>query len=420
MKRLFTLVLLVGSTALAVIGAETTTNLATAVGDPRLRVFARQKRKQMEEFAAKLHLDVPSEAREFFQAAEAGDWKAVSNRFERIRYTTSRTETNPPLPNLNNVLYFPIHETLGAYDVFQRFDETMLQKFADGILRSIPPGSIYFGGTDPGRFVITVVRDTAQSPDIFVLTQNALADNRYMDYLRLTYGERLSLPATNEVKAAFQQYVNELKTRTPSPDEQVTYDKDGRINVRGVGGVMAVNGILAKWIFDHNKDKHEFYVEESYVIPWMYPYMEPHRLILKLNKEPMRELDPAVVAQDRKFWGALAKDLLSDPRFRDNEAASKTFSKLRSSIGSLYSYWHLTTEAEAALKQAQELYPISPEANFRLAQLYMEQNRFDDAIAVIKVLQQLDPSNKRLPGAIEQLREAKRRAEEKKPPTNPP
>jgi hypothetical protein len=33
-------------------------------------------------------------------------------------------------------------------------------------------------------------------------------------------------------------------------------------------------------IFDRNKE-HTIFVEESYVLPWMYPHLEPHGLILK-------------------------------------------------------------------------------------------------------------------------------------------
>ena len=140
----------------------TASQAATDV-DPRLKAFAALKRGQTEELAAKLHLDMPPEARGFFHAAEAGEWIAVSNSFERI---WPRSGTNGPLPGLRNVLYVPIHETFWAYAEFGRWEPTMLQKFADGILKSIPAGSIYFGGTDPGRFVVTAVRDVAKSPDI--------------------------------------------------------------------------------------------------------------------------------------------------------------------------------------------------------------------------------------------------------------
>lgn len=63
----------------------------------------------------------------------------------------------------------------------------------------------------------------------------------------------------------------------------------------------------------------------------------------------------------------------------------------------------MTKQAEYAFKQALGLCPESPEANFRLAQLYIEQNRVDDAIDVLTALQKLDPLNSKITSAIDQL-----------------
>ena len=98
------------------------------------------------------------------------------------------------------MLNIPIHETRGAFE-FCDWEPSLLQQYADGILSSIPDGSVYFDGTDPGRFLITMFRDTMKSPAIavltpkFVITQNVLVDTRYTEYLRLTQGDRLWLPS---------------------------------------------------------------------------------------------------------------------------------------------------------------------------------------------------------------------------------
>jgi hypothetical protein len=363
--------------------------------DPRLKTFAAQKRQQMEELAAKLHLDVPAEAHQFFKAAETGDWIAVSNCFERIRPSNG---TNGTMPALRNVLYVPIHETWGAYAEFNEWDGTMLQKFADGVLRSLPPGSIYFGGSGWGRFIITAVRDVARAPDPFILTQNGMVDSLYLEYLRQLYGNRIWIPTDEDVQQAFQQYVKEL----------------GAADAKSVGSVMAVTGILTKTIFDHNKAQHEFYVQESFVIAWIYPYLEPHGLIMKLNNEPLAKFDPAVVAEDRRHWDALTKELLADPKFLGNECGRQAFAKLRSAIGGIYMSHRLTKEAEAAFKQAIELGSTMPEAPFRLAQMYVEQNRHDDAVAVLEQFRRSSKPDPRLDEAIEQIRKMKRKAEQAK------
>jgi hypothetical protein len=422
MKRCFVVIISAAVLPLLAGCSNKTDEAGASAVDPRLKIFAEQKHRQTEQLAARLHIAVPKEFRQFFQAAEAGNFRAVDQYDGDCRRADSPA-ASAAQPNMQTALFVPFQETLAAYQDFHLLDAPLLQKFADGILQSIPSDSIYFGGTDPGRFIITAVRDTAHAPNIIVLTQNVLADTRYMDYLRLVDGQRLTLPTTSDVQAAFQQYADGAKGRPPTPDEQITTDKEGRLlSVAGVSGVMGINGVLTKWIFDHNKDRHEFYVEESYPLDWMEPYLEPHGLILKLNKEPLKELVPAIVAQDRQFWETEVKDLLADPHFRANDEAQKIFAKLLSAIGGLYAYRHMTSEAEAAFKQALDLSPTGLEANFRLAQLYTDNRRFDEATAVLKKLDsQLDPKDawnrEHVAGAIGQIHGLKTKAEtEKKTP----
>jgi len=329
--------------------------------------------------------------------------------------------------------------------------------------------AVLYGGTDPGRFVPTYMifvesfappgaksvfpkcpdSATFDRRDVYIITQNALADSTYMAYIRDHYDysrptlndpktladrgpvyralfsaawnalgrssaypkEPIWIPAEKDSQAAFQKYVEELKTRQPMPGEDVKVE-NGHVSVQGVAGVMAINGYLTKDIFEHNKDTHSFYVEESYVIPWMYPYMEPFGIILKINKEPLAGLTPEMVQRDADYWDALGKDLDQDPKFHRDDVAQMAFSKLRSAIGGLYAYRHMTREAEYAFQQAIKLCPHSPEANFRLAQLYVELGRFDDSIKILENYQRRDPLNTKIGAAIDQLKEMKRGSEE--------
>ena len=60
-------------------------------------------------------------------------------------------------------------------------------------------------------------------------------------------------------------------------------------------------------------------------------------------------------------------------------------------------------QAEAAYRQAIELYDLSPEANFRLANLLASSARFDEAIEIIDILQNKDPKNAQLKPVRDQL-----------------
>ena len=50
-------------------------------------------------------------------------------------------------------------------------------------------------------------------------------------------------------------------------------------------------------------------------------------------------------------------------------------------------------EAEAAFRQAISLYDLSPESNYRLAELLSREGRFDEAREIFEVFLEKDPNN---------------------------
>ena len=334
--------------------------------------------------------------------------------------------------------------------------------------------AVLYGGTDPGRFVPTYMifcesrvpakdryndkfvdnssfyyHDTNfDRSDVYIITQNALADNTYMSYIRDHYDfsrpdadkpneitmpngvktqnglakfpgweraifrwgwthlgrkdlypkEPIYIPNPDDSNSAFKEYVEAIQSGKIQAGADVKIE-NGRVNVEGVAGVMAINGILAKWIFDRNKDKHSFYVEESYVIPWMYSYLTPHGVIMKLEKDPVPspqenpKLWEGIIARDKAYWNKLTGDFLVRPDFKRNSDAQKSFSKMRSALAGLYDARGLYSEAEYAFKQSLQLCPDSPEANFRLADLYTRQRRFDEARKLIQTYLAFDNYN---------------------------
>jgi len=272
---------------------------------------------------------------------------------------------------------------------------------------SYPPemdqNAIFFGGTDPGRFVPTYMIYSAKvREDVFLITQNALADNTYMAVMRDLYGDRIWIPSVDDSNNAFRKYVDDVRAGRIPPGADVV-EKDGRVSVQGVQGVMMINGILSKDIFEKNKHKHSFYVEESYVIPWMYPYLSPHGLIMKINAEPLPNIPQEIIDNDHAFWEWYTNRLKNNPKFIRDVVARKTFSKLRSAIGGLYIFRRNYKEAEHAFSQAIELYDLSPEANFRLADAYVQQRKFDEAIAQIESFLTKDEDNEKVRAYCNQL-----------------
>ncbi|MEI6169083.1 MAG: tetratricopeptide repeat protein [bacterium] len=296
--------------------------------------------------------------------------------------------------------------------------------------------AVLFAGTDDARFVSTYMvfceshwssrnqphnKDFDRS-DVYLLAQNALADATYMSALRDQYDfdrptnttviQRLLgrdrayplrpilIPSAEDNTQAFRQYVADVQAdRDSNPANPSINVTNGRIRVRGVGGVMHINGILAHWIFTRNKDQHPFYVEESYGIPWMYPNLQPAGIIMKLGPQPLPspqenpQLWREIIDHDRAYWDQLASMLMARGDFRRNEDAKKCFSHLRGAIAGLYVFREMNADAEYAFRQALQLDPGNSESHFRLADLYLRQQRYAEARALMNAYQKLEPAD---------------------------
>ncbi len=263
--------------------------------------------------------------------------------------------------------------------------------------------AVFFGGTDPGRFVPTYMIYSANvRPDVFLITQNALADNTYLDTMRSLYADDIWMPTANDCTVAFQEYIDDVESGRRPNIGGIVHDPSGRVSVNGAQAVMEINGIIARQIFTRNKDHRDFYVEESYTIPWMTPFLIPHGLIMKLSNAPAPISAPNR-QNDMDFWDWYSRRLIATPAFHRDLPARKAFNKLRCAIAGNYAARGQTAVAERAYKQAQSLYIYSPETTLRLIQeILLPANRFDEAVALLRQLQTLDPNNTRLP--IQEIR----------------
>lgn len=247
------------------------------------------------------------------------------------------------------------------------------------------------------------------------------------------------IPTSEDSGRAFNEYAVDAQRRLQlnelRPGEEVSRQGD-RVQISGTPAVMAINGLLTKVIFDHNP-KNEFFVEESFPLDWMYPYLTPYGIIMKINRQAKPRLTDECLNTDHEFWsrycgrfignwigydtsiGEITKwceriylsrnfrGFVGDRKFIRDDQAQKAFSKLRSSIAGLY-YWRIATcpagsperkamirEADFAFRQAYALCPYSPEALFRYVNLLLlpEVNRVDDALLLARTSQKLDPFN---------------------------
>ncbi len=418
-----------GGTGIATNGRDGTDALRQQQFD-RLKVFSAAKLKQSQTLAAAAGEKISPEYRRFFNAATNGDWQTVTNMFESFKQRHPQYERKPGIrqdPGLRTSYWQPVLEICLAYDHVVLCDPKYTQIAVDDIINSIPAGSIFFGGTDPGRGLPTAFcKSHADADPFFTLTQNALADGTYCDYVQSMYGREIYVTTSNDLQRCFDDYkgdaLKRLQNHQLEPGENDRIGTNGDLQISGQVAVMKINGLLTKIIFDKNPD-HEFYIEESFPLDWMYPYLEPHGVIMKINRQPLPQLSEDVVRKDHDFWTGIATTALGDwlnddtsvaqvaafvekvqlkrdfsgfngdPQFVQNDYAQRMFSKFRSSIAGVYTWRvkhavgesekdRMAHEADFAFRQAWALCPYSPEAVFRYVNFLLEQKRSADALLV--------------------------------------
>jgi beta-lactamase regulating signal transducer with metallopeptidase domain len=410
----------------------------------QLEAFAAAKQKQSQVFAAKDGEGASPEYERCLAAAVKGDVATVTNLYEFFKQNHgqySRDTNGIVLPH--TARWQPVLEVCLAYDHLANCEPKCTKLVVDGIINSIPPGSIYFGGTDPGRGLPTAFEKSSIAGDpFFCLTQNALADGSYLDYVRAMYGAKIYTPTPEDSQRCFDDYLSDAQRRLQhdqefpnepkqlKPGEDVRQVGDKKV-VAGQVAVMSINALIAKVIFDRNPDR-EFYVEESFPLDWMYPHLEPNGMIMKLNRQPLAELSEDVLSNDRDYWhrvmaetvGNLLGDETSvsdlaasvervyvrndlqgftgDAAFVENHYAKAMLSKLRASIAGTYA-WRLTTNSPAeyqpateaarqrlvqqtdlAFRQAFALCPYGPETVFRYVSFLVQFHRIEDARLIVQ------------------------------------
>lgn len=72
-------------------------------------------------------------------------------------------------------------------------------------------------------------------PDVFLITQNALADTTYLNVMRDLYGDQIYISSIHDSNIAFQKYYSGVQSGRLRAGADVKTE-DGRISVEGVGG----------------------------------------------------------------------------------------------------------------------------------------------------------------------------------------
>jgi hypothetical protein len=376
----------------------------------------------------------------FFKAGENGDWQKMVKLSLQMASRSYQFDnpTNRLDERLSSTVWQTISETFRAFEELSAADPKYLLAYGRDIMKTIPQGSVFFAGTDAGRFLITFLsRSQPDGDPFFIISQNQLTDGLSLAYLRSMYANKIYIPTADDSQKAFQDYLADAKQRLEEnrlkPGEDVKF-VGSQIQVSGKVAVMGINGLLAKIIFDKNPNR-TFFLDEQMPLDWTYAYLVPRGFVFQINRQPLVELSPKVVEQDRAFWvGWVSKTLgdwltdstsvkqicgfaektyvrkdltgfTGDPQFvrtarnwkpiRDFLGASAVFSKSRTSIARVY--WtraqqaktprereRMLKEADFAFRQALALCPYQTDTVGNCVNFFFDQKRFADAVLVAR------------------------------------
>jgi hypothetical protein len=379
--------------------------------------FVQNRRKVVEGLARHLKVTVPPEVERFFALAETGPFEELKKLYEGLKGLKSEGDGVDDLRSL----WAPINETFGVAEEAHNWPAQQLLDYGHAILDSLRPGMVYVGGTDPGRYIPTLLNETSDGEKHVVLTQNAFADNSYLQYAGFLYGDRLASLTAEDSQRSFQNYLGDAQQRllhdqqNPEaprqirPGEEVKLS-DNRVQVSGQVAVMSINEKLMQTLMEKNPDA-SFAVEESFPFKSTYASAAPLGPVMELRASPDNQTAFTAERADQAvdFWRASSQHLLSDSTLSDDSDVRKAWSKLASSQAGLLQDRGFNAQAEQGFQIAAELCPSSPEAVFRYVNLLVQQNRAADAVQVAQAGLNAAPDNDQFRRLVDDLTQVAQR-----------
>jgi hypothetical protein len=360
--------------------------------------FAQDRLRITHAMAERFKVSVAPDVERFFQAVAAGRWEELNADFEALK---QRRESGNG-EDLG-VLWGPILETLLIAECGHNWPAQKLLDYGEATLGALRPGMVYVGGTDPGRGIPTLLNETSDAERHIVITQNALADGSYLQYVNFLYGDRMATITPEDSQSAFQDYIADAQQRLahdqqfPDEPKQIRPGEDirkvdNRVQVSGQVAVMAINEYLLRAIMARNPDL-SFALEESFPLKSTYPNAMPLGALMELGvPDVQNSFTRETAAQAVNYWRDTAQQVLSDAEAGADSADRLTYAKMAAAQAALLADHQYSAEAEQAYRLAMQISPASPEAVYGLGQLLATTGRADEARQLVADFERAHPS----------------------------
>lgn len=353
--------------------------------------FGRKRRELVRQIERHLNKVAPPAVDKFFDALESGHWDQIQGQWRELAklsgqydYSTGNWEDLSP--------FWPA--VLDAYGVAEQAHLWPAQKLLDygnAVLGSLRPGMVYVGGTDYGRWIPELLNETGEGEPHVIVTQNALADSRYLDYLNTLYDGQLATLTSEDSKRAFQEYTDDAQKRLqhdqqfPDGPKQIlpgenVRETDGRVQVSGQVAVMAINEKLLETLMQKNPDL-SFALQESFPLKSTYTGAAPLGPIMELRAQDGQSgLSADRAAQSLDYWQTTTQQLLAEPADAgSSDDVRKAYSHDTVAAAHLLAAHDYNGEAEQVYRLASQLCPYNPESVTGLSELLARTGRAEEA-----------------------------------------
>jgi hypothetical protein len=357
-------------------------NAAESVAN-KVSQFARSRRALAEGMGKRDKIEMPDDVKRFFDAVEAGRWEETDSLFKSFSDARSK---NTAL----NTFWPAILEAYGVAEAAHSWPAQKLLDYGQAVLGSLRPDMVYVGGTDPGRWIPTLLNETSEGEHHIVLTQNGLADATYLDYLDFQYHDKLSTLNAEDSRHSFDDYLSDARKRAEHdaqfpdepkqlrPGEEIKIT-DGRVQVSGQVAVMAINEKLLQTLLEKNPTL-SFALEESFPLKSTYADAVPNGPLMELRAPDAQSAFTAERAtQTIDYWNATTQRLLSDPEAAGSPDTMKSYSHDAMAQANLLAAHNYSAEAEQAYQLASQLWPANPEPVGHLADMLNQQGHAAEA-----------------------------------------
>jgi hypothetical protein len=353
--------------------------------------FGRKRRELVRQIERRLNKKAPAAVENFFDAIESGNWDQISSRWKELAKLSGQYEySTGPLEELNP-FWAAVLDAYGVAEQAHLWPAQKLLDYGNAVLGSLRPGMVYVGGTDNGRWIPELLNETGEGEPHVIVTQNALADSRYLDFLNTLYDGQLATLSKEDSDKAFQDYLADAQKRLEHdqqfPDEpkqvrpgEKILNSEGRPQVSGQVAVMLVNERLLTALMQKNPDL-PFGLQESFPLKSTYAEAAPLGPIMELRAQDGQGAFTAELAgQTLDYWQTMTQQLVVEPAdLGSSDDVRKAYSHDTVAAANLLAAHDYNAVAEEVYRLASQQCPYNPEPVTHLSELLARTGRSDEA-----------------------------------------